>query len=196
MPLMFEQLADIDNAILHAINDTFQSPAMDTVMTFVTSLGDMAFVWFVVAGLLLCKKEYRFYGGIVIIAIMCAYLVGEVGLKNIVGRDRPFLTDPTLATQLIDLPQSFSFPSGHTGSSFAAATALCFLPMKHAWYKAIPISGAACVAFSRLYLGVHYPTDVFAGMLLGIASGIAAVHIARYFVRRRKKARDSEEDTF
>ena len=91
---MLERLTDIDNAILHAIHDAFQSPAMDTAMTFVTSLGDMAFVWFVVAGLLLCKKEYRFYGGIVIIAIMCAYLVGELGLKNIIGRDRPFLADP------------------------------------------------------------------------------------------------------
>lgn len=196
MPPMLERLTDIDNAILHAIHDAFQSPAMDTAMTFVTSLGDMAFVWFVAAGLLLCKKEYRFYGGIVIIAIMCAYLVGELGLKNIIGRDRPFLADPTLATQLIALPESFSFPSGHTGSSFAAATALCFLPMRHAWYKAIPLAGAACVAFSRLYLGVHYPTDVLAGMALGIASGIAAVYIARYFVRRRKKASRPEGDTF
>lgn len=196
MPPMLERLTDIDNAILHAIHDAFQSPAMDTTMTFVTSLGDMAFVWFVVAGLLLCKKEYRFYGGIVIIAIMCAYLVGELGLKNIIGRDRPFLADPTLATQLIALPESFSFPSGHTGSSFAAATALCFLPMRHTWYKAIPLAGAACVAFSRLYLGVHYPTDVLAGMALGIASGIAAVYIARYFVRRKKKANRPEEDTF
>lgn len=187
MPVMLEQLTSIDISVLHGIQNALQSPALDAVMPFVTSLGNLAFIWFVIAALLLSKKEYRFYGAAVITAIAAACLIGEIGIKNIVERPRPFLVDPTLATQLIELPHTFSFPSGHTGSSFAAATALCFLPMAHPWFKAIPLLGAASIAFSRLYLCVHYPSDVLGGIIVGVTSGLIGMLVVKYLVRRKKE---------
>lgn len=186
MLVMLEALTNIDLSILHAIRESVATPLLDEIMPFVTSLGNLAFIWFVIAALLLSKKEYRFYGAVVIAAIATACVIGEIGIKNIIERPRPFLVDPSLAIGLIAPPSSFSFPSGHTGSSFAAATALCFLPMAHAWFKAVPLCGAACIAFSRLYLCVHYPSDVAGGIIVGIISGIVGMLIVRFLVRRKK----------
>lgn len=187
MPLMLEYITSIDIAVLHGIQDALHSPALDAIMPFITSLGNLAFIWFVIAALLLSRKECRFYGAVVIVAIAAACLIGELGIKNIVERPRPFLVDPTLATQLIELPHTFSFPSGHTGSSFAAATALCFLPMAHPWFKAVPLLGAASIAFSRLYLCVHYPSDVIGGIIVGVASGIIGMLIVKHLAHRTKR---------
>lgn len=186
MLVMFEALTNIDLSILHAIRENIATPLLDGIMPFVTSLGNLAFIWFVIAALLLSKKEYRFYGAVVIAAIAAACIIGEIGIKNVIERPRPFLVDPSLAIGLIAPPSSFSFPSGHTGSSFAAATALCFLPMAHAWFKAVPVCGAACIAFSRLYLCVHYPSDVIGGIVVGVASGVIGMLVVRFLVRRKK----------
>lgn len=192
MLVMLEALTNIDLSILHAIRANIATPLLDEVMPFVTSLGNLAFIWFVIAALLLSKKEYRFYGAVVIAAIAAACIIGEIGIKNVVERPRPFLVDPSLAIGLIAPPSSFSFPSGHTGSSFAAATALCFLPMAHAWFKAVPLCGAACIAFSRLYLCVHYPSDVVGGIIVGVVSGIIGMLIVRFLVRRKKNSANCE----
>ncbi|MDO5042176.1 MAG: phosphatase PAP2 family protein [Slackia sp.] len=189
---MLEALTNIDLSILHAIRANIATPLLDEVMPFVTSLGNLAFIWFVIAALLLSKKEYRFYGAVVIAAIAAACIIGEIGIKNVVERPRPFLVDPSLAIGLIAPPSSFSFPSGHTGSSFAAATALCFLPMAHAWFKAVPLCGAACIAFSRLYLCVHYPSDVVGGIIVGVVSGIIGMLIVRFLVRRKENSANCE----
>lgn len=187
MPVMLEAVTNIDLALLHAIRDTCTMPVLDAVVPFVTSLGNLAFVWFVAAALLIRSKRYRPYGIAVVIAIAAAFLIGEVGIKNIVERPRPFLADPSLATEFIRLPSSFSFPSGHTGSSFAAAATLCFLPLKRGWIKAVPLCGAALVAFSRLYLCVHYPSDVLGGIVVGVACGIAAGLFAERFLVPRSE---------
>ncbi len=85
-------------------------------------------------------------------------------------RPRPFVTHPDLIA-LLDPGDQWSFPSGHSLSSFAAASALCFYHRK----SSIPaFLLAAAIAFSRLYACVHYPTDVLAGALIGIACGLLA----------------------
>ena len=193
MPSMFETITHTDLGILHAIKASLATPAMDSVMAFITTLGDMGFIWFVVALTAIALKKHRAYGIAIIVAIVLAYVIGDLGLKHLFERPRPFLADPTLATNLIELPSSFSFPSGHTSSSFAAATVLCLTPFAHRWFKPAAAAGAVAIAFSRLYLSVHYPSDVCAGAILGIICGIAAVRIigilsARYADAKREKA--------
>ena len=91
----------------------------------------------------------------------------NVLLKPLVGRARPFQSDGSVAL-LVSSPGDFSFPSGHTGASFAAA-AVMFFGRSSLWGWALAL--AALIAFSRLYLYVHYPSDVLAGALLGILTG-------------------------
>lgn len=193
MRVMFETITHTDLAILHAIHDTLASPALDAVLATVTTLGDMGFIWFVVALTAIALKKHRVFGIAIIVAIGLAYVIGDLGLKHLFERSRPFLVDPTLATSLIELPTSFSFPSGHTSSSFAAATVLCLTPFVHRWFKPAAALGAVSIAFSRLYLSVHYPSDVCAGAILGIVCGIIAVRIigtlaARHADAKREKA--------
>ena len=103
-------------------------------------------------------------------ALLIGLLVGNVFLKEWVMRPRPFVTHPEL-TALLDPGDQWSFPSGHTLSSFAAATALCFF---HRKAGAVAYAVAALIGFSRLYACVHYPTDVLAGLLIGILCGLLA----------------------
>ena len=97
--------------------------------------------------------------------LLVCVLAGNLLLKNVVARPRPCDVIPEMPL-LIPQPQSFSFPSGHTMSSFAAATVLLFASWK--WGIAA-YAMAGVVGFSRVYLFVHYPTDVLAGVALGIA---------------------------
>lgn len=175
-----EIIAPIDLEILHIIQETFASPAVDAAMAAITRLGDGGFLWFAIAAALLFTKRFKAYGIAVIAAVALDYLLGDIVIKNIVERMRPFLVDPDLATALIPLPDSYSFPSGHTGSSFAAAIVLAAMPLRHRILKALPIIAAALIGFSRLYLCVHFPTDVLIGMALGIGCGFIALGVMRW----------------
>ena len=110
------------------------------------------------------------------VTLLLGFLIGNVGLKNIIARVRPYdvATDVTL---LVERLHDFAFPSGHTLASFGAATALT---LTHRRWGAAALVLAAAIGFSRLYLFVHYPTDVVAGALLGVALAFAA----RYMVNR------------
>ena len=106
----------------------------------------------------------------ILIVPLIGLLVGNVLIKEWVMRPRPFVTHADLIA-LVDPVDQWSFPSGHTLSSFAAATALCFFHRKSGLLACLV---AALIGFSRLYACVHYPTDVLAGMLIGILCGLAA----------------------
>ena len=108
-------------------------------------------------------------------ALALDVLLCNVMLKPLVGRMRPFTVNTGMEL-LINAPKDFSFPSGHTAASFAAAFALLFVKNK-LWIPSMIL--ASLIAFSRLYLYVHYPTDVLAGILLGLIVGVAANVICR-----------------
>ncbi len=191
---MFDQITHIDLAILHALHDTFSTPVLDAIMASVTTLGNLGFIWFVIALTTIAMKKHRIYGIAIVVAIVFAFVIGDLGLKHVFGRARPFVEDPSLATSLIALPQSFSFPSGHTSSSFAAATVLCLTPFAHRWIKPLAATGAIAIAFSRLYLCVHYPSDVCAGAVLGVVCGAVAVRIIQRLSTKPPAARLIEGD--
>lgn len=160
-----------------------RGPWGDLIMPILTYLGEYGGIWIVLTILLLCWKKTRLIGCTMAIALLFAWITGEYILKLLIARPRPFYSLPEL-TLLIPPPGSFSFPSGHTASSFAAAFAIFF------WRKRIGIVAliiAALIAFSRLYLYVHYPSDVLGGLLLGLFSAIGAFWLIKKW--RYKKER-------
>ncbi|MBV4425721.1 phosphatase PAP2 family protein [Clostridium tyrobutyricum] len=153
-----------DNSILQFIQNNMHGYIMDKLMILVTSLGDMGIIWIAIAILLIANKKYRHIGYMTVMAIILGAVFGEVILKHIFQRPRPFIAVHTLNV-LISKPTSSSFPSGHTTAAFAAAGILseCFKKYGVAFWIL-----AVLIAFSRLYLYMHYPTDVMGGIALGL----------------------------
>ena len=145
-----------------------RTPVGDAVMCFITKLGNAGMIWIVLAVILLLIPKTR-KTGIIILAALCIDLVVCNGiLKNLFARIRPCDVN-TQIQLLIARPDDFSFPSGHTAASFAAVAALYFSGERKLWKPALVL--ACLIAFSRLYLYVHYPTDILGGILVGIAAG-------------------------
>lgn len=165
-------------SILMFIQENLRSGFTDAFFTFVTHLGDAGVVWILIGVGLLCSKKTRLWGWSLLFSLLFAYCIGDLVIKNIVQRSRPFTG--LEIDLLIAAPTSFSFPSGHSGSSFASATALFLCNKK---WGAAALVLAALIAFSRMYLFVHYPTDVLCGALLGVATAFA-VHW--WFFKRKK----------
>lgn len=161
---MLELIQKIDISVLRLIHDYSQNYVLDKIMPIITSLGNAGVVWILISTILILNKKYRYIGWMCISALILNAIVGEGILKHLVKRQRPFvsMTDVNL---LISKPTSFSFPSGHTSSSFAVVGIICSQLKKYR----IPVVLLAClIAFSRLYLFVHYPSDVFAGVIEGL----------------------------
>ena len=171
----------MDIAVLDAIQQHLRTPLLDQIMLLATHLGDLALVWLVAGAVLVAQPRYRRWGAAVLLAVVATAILGMFVLKPLFGRARPFVAYE-FAGLLIPPPSGDSFPSNHSMVSFAAATALCCLPEKGRGITAAKVAAvvvACLIAFSRLYLYVHYPTDVAAGALLGVALGFAAVALAR-----------------
>lgn len=162
-------LRNFEYGVLQLIQQ-MHSDILNKIMIFITSLGNGGMVWIILAIALLLFKSTRKCGITVLVALIFQLLLGNILLKNIFSRLRPFYDYPTVKL-LIDKPGGFSFPSGHTFSSFAAATAV-FLHNKKMGIPALVL--ASLIAFSRLYLFVHYPTDILAGVIFGILTAFAA----------------------
>lgn len=144
-------------------------------MPLLSGLDNGGAVWLVLTGLLLLFPKHRKAGIAILIALGIEVICCNLVLKPLVARIRP--CDINTAIQLlIARPTDFSFPSGHTGSSFAAASALLFSHNK-LWIPATIL--AVLIAFSRLYLYVHYPSDVLAGALIGIICGWFGYYFAK-----------------
>ena len=157
----------LDWGILHWIQTYLACSALDAIMPRLTLLGDIGFIWIFTGVVLLCPKKHRRTGILLLLGLLCGALVGNVVLKNLVARPRPCWLDESVQL-LIAAPKDFSFPSGHTLSSTIGATILTRADRRFG-YAAIPL--AVLLAFSRLYLYVHFPSDVFAGAVLGLVIG-------------------------
>lgn len=141
---------------------------LDQIMVGITYTGNVGVIWILLATVFIISKKYRLCGITILISILLANLLGNIILKNIFLRPRPSWVD-TSVLLLIKNPSDYSFPSGHTLTSFASAMTVLFYHKKEGIAALI---WAGLIGFSRLYLFVHYPTDVITSILLGI--GIAA----------------------
>ena len=165
MPDFFIQL---DGSILLFIQEQLRTPLLTPIMYFITSLGNAGILWILISLLLLADKRTRKTGYMSFAALSVSLLINNLLLKNMVRRIRPYETVRGL-TLLVKKPWDFSFPSGHTGSSFASAVVLYRRLPRKAGVPALLLAGL--IGLSRLYVGVHYPSDVLAGMFTGIISG-------------------------
>lgn len=182
MTNLISWITNMDFRILDWIQLHLVNPIFTAILTPITLLGDWAIPWFVLGVVLLCMKKYRKWGILMLLSLALEYVCTDIVLKTIFSRARPFTVNQTVEL-LIQAPNSFSFPSGHTGSSFACATALCFSKKKRLCLPALAF--AALTAFSRLYFYVHYPSDVLAGMLVGITCAAITFLIARPYLKRQ-----------
>jgi undecaprenyl-diphosphatase len=160
-----EFIQSADFKILQFISENVRNGVLDVLAPAVTRLGDGGIVWILLAGFLSYVTETRRAGIVVFISMAVNVIICNLVLKPLIARPRPF--DVMELTILIRRPDDFSFPSGHTSASFAAATAVFF------YYRQLGAPRlvlAVLISLSRLYLLVHFPSDIIAGVLLGIIS--------------------------
>lgn len=171
------RLVSIDGSILLWIQENLRVNALTPIVKFITSLGNVGMIWIVITLVMLIMKRTRRVGLMCACSLMLSLLINNVLIKNIVARTRPYEAIQAIRP-LVALPIDYSFPSGHSAASFACAwVMLRKLPHKYGIPAAVL---AICIALSRLYVGVHYPSDVLAG----IVSGIVFSYIAEYIVEK------------
>lgn len=169
----------LDGQILLWIQEFLRNPILDKIVVPLTHLGDTAIIWLVFAVALLMFKETRRIGVAVALSLLCSLLITNIVLKNLVARIRPYEVVEGL-TILISKQVDYSFPSGHTSSSIAAALAIWKNTSRKYGIAAIVL--AVLISLSRLYVGVHYPTDV----LGGVVAGAVAAYVAERVIRLRE----------
>lgn len=174
-------------AVLEGIQG-LRGPLLDQVMVFVTNLSNHGEVWLLLGILCLCFSKTRYLGLAMILSIGLGYVTGNLVLKNLFARSRPCWIRQDMAL-LIPVPLDYSFPSGHTLVSFEGA--VCVWRRGKRWGIAA-LGLAAVIAFSRMYLFVHFPTDILAGLLLGIANGWCGDILAGVV---KKRMADSQTET-
>ena len=167
--------------ILDFIKEHLSCGFLDFLMPLITKLGDAGIFWIAVAVVLLVTKKYRKVGAMIGVALVLGLIFGNGVLKNVVGRIRPYdLNENMKDMLLIEALSDKSFPSGHTLASFESAVVL-LINDKRLGIPAIVL--AALIAFSRLYLYVHYPTDVLASIILGTAFAFLACYIVNKAIK-------------
>ena len=143
----------------------------------ITKLGDAGIIWIFLTILLLILPKMRKYGLAMLVGLCIDVIVCNGLLKNLVARTRP--CDVNTAIQLlISHPTDYSFPSGHTAVSFTAVTALFLAKEKILWKIALVL--AVFIAFSRLYLYVHFPTDILGGVIVGVIAGVIGYYLVEF----------------
>lgn len=167
-----EIIQNIDNTILMGIGN-LHNPVLDWFMTTFTHLGDKGFIWIALGVFMLAGRKYRKRGISVLLALLFSLLFTNIIIKNIVMRVRPYEVLPI--QPLVEAERSWSFPSGHTSSSFAAAVVL----MHYYGKKGIPfLILAILMGFSRIYVLVHYPSDVIGGAVIGSMAGWLSITVS------------------
>lgn len=156
----------------------------DGLMVFITHLGDDGLLWIAMGVVLLFFKKTRPIGFTVLLSLLLDFLIVNVTLKDLIGRPRPFVVNDAIET-LIKKPSAYrSFPSGHTAASFAAMLALYKWVPKRIGIPALVL--AALVALSRLYVGVHYPTDLVGGLVIGFICSVLAYRMVTLVMKKRE----------
>ena len=173
--IKYIQVIDLEFNILYAIQN-LRADWLDFIMKFLSFLGNGGQIWIITGITMLFFKKYRKCAISIGIALVLKEILGNMILKELVMRERPCWLDPTVEL-LVKSPTSFSFPSGHTFDAFAASVTI-FLNHKKEGVLALVLG--SLIAFSRMYLFVHFPTDILGGMFFG--TGVA---VLTYFVMQR-----------
>ncbi len=172
-------MLDFEFSVLNFLYSLHNS-ALDSIMVFITHLGDAGILWIAMGLVMLFIPKYRKAGVCVLLALVLDFIVANLTLKPLVARIRPY-EYVDFVELLIHKPSDFSFPSGHSFAAFASAMSVYLYHKKEGMALLVL---ASLIAFSRLYLYVHFPSDVICGILLGIAIAfIARVITDRFFCK-------------
>lgn len=165
---MLERILELDlDAVLYVQNN-IRKPLLTLWMKTITKIGNAGMIWIIFILFTIINPDTRMISYIMIVSLALATIITNLMLKLVFKRERPFLKNPEVE-ELIEKPTDCSFPSGHTASSFAIAIII--------WYCFSTIFGvgamllALLISLSRVYLGVHYPSDILAGMMVGLLIG-------------------------
>ena len=174
---------NFDLPILDWIAENLRCGFLDTTMPLITALGNGGIFWIAVSAVFLLFPKYRRAGLAMGMALLMGLVVCNLTLKQLCARIRPYDFYGQAMQLLVATPHDFSFPSGHTIASFEAATALA-IHNKKLGIPALILAGL--IAFSRLYLYVHYPTDVLVSIGLGIAFAFISSWLAQKIAAKTK----------
>ncbi len=173
--MLSDKIINFDFAILNWIQENLKSEFLDRFCPIFTSLGAAGWFFILIAIILLCIPKYRKWGACLACALLLGLIFGNMLIKNLVMRTRPYDMVENYEL-LVKKLSDYSYPSGHTLAAFEFLTVICMMPIKRR-YKVLAGIFAFTMAFSRLYLYVHFPTDVLGGMLLGTLFGVMGVRI-------------------
>lgn len=151
---------------------TLHNPLLNHLMIAITDLGNGGILWIIIGVIMLIIPKTRKQGLLLLIALAVNGLLCDLVIKSLISRPRPCDINPSVHL-LIRRPFGSSFPSGHTAAAFTAVTVFYMMKEKKIFVISLIIS--LLIGFSRMYLYVHFPTDVLGGMLIGIAIGYAVV---------------------
>ena len=201
------------DAAIYTFVDGIMNPTLNAIMTFITHLGDTpGIIWFVLGICLLIPRKTRKLGVLLFAGLAISSLINNVALKNLIERPRPYILwdeNPEVWLragytyewpELIKKSESWSFPSGHTSTSIGAAFALLLGCCKKGEKKYLSVGIPAfiislLIGFSRIYVHVHYPTDVIAGAVVGLIGGlIAYLLIDKLFMKKAVPAIEKKLD--
>ena len=181
---MTDWLLNLDGNILLFIQEFIRNPLLTPIVRAITTLGNAGAIWILLTLAMLAVPKTRRVGCMMFVALIGTLLVNNLVLKNLIARTRPYEVIEELA-YLVSKPVDYSFPSGHAGSSFAAAWVMFRQLPKRYGVPALVL--AALIALSRLYVGVHYPSDVLFGVIDGIAISMAAEAFVEWVGKKRAK---------
>ena len=170
-----DKILQFDWAVFQFVEQYIWADWLTPIMVFFTHLGEGGMIWILISAMFLLTKKYRKAG----VTMLCALLVMQIGnneiLKELIARTRPFnlkeWQEIFVFPEMIARPSSWSFPSGHTSSGFAAVTALA-ITTKKARFAVPGYILAAIIAFTRIYVHVHYCTDILGGIAVGLIYGV------------------------
>ena len=180
---MSQAIYSLDFSILDAIQEHLRTLWLDAVIPYLTMLGDAGAIWILLAIVLMLIPGKRKVGFTVAAALLIDLIICNGILKPLIARIRPYDLHTGISL-LVKAPTDYSFPSGHTAASFAAASALLYRKDR-LWIPAMVL--AALIAFTRLYLYVHYPSDVLCGILVGFLAGWIGWKVATRWIYPRLK---------
>lgn len=170
-----EFITGVDFKILEFIQSYIRCDFLDSIVPHITRLGDGGILWILIGGILAVIPKTRRCGFSILIGLLLCLIVGNMWLKPLIARERPCRINSNI-DMLIGVPHDCSFPSGHTLAAFVFAFIIWFENKK---IGAFAFVLAALIGFSRLYLYVHFPTDVLGGIIL---AGVLAYFVKLVFI--------------
>ena len=170
---------------------TIHTPLLDKIMIGASTLGNMGIIWFALTLILLIIPKTRPVGKVLVLALIIEIVVVNLIMKPLIHRPRPYDMNP-MVRLLIKPPKDYSFPSGHTSMAFTIVSGLFLMKREDLGIAACIL--ASFIAFSRMYLYVHYPTDVLGGIMIGLLSGYAGYKLYQYLEDKKKQKNETDID--